>query len=308
MRGTEFAELRAFAAVAEARSFRKAAAVLGVSPSALSHVVRALEDRLGAKLLHRTTRSVAVTEAGAALLVRVTAAIADLEAAVTAVGAFSERPRGRLRINLPRLAADVVFAPHLPRFSELYPEIALDLVVEDSLTDIVAGGFDAGVRPGERVQGDMIAIRLTPDLRGAVVASPEYLAKRQIPETPDDLRQHRCINYRWAHNGSTYRWRFQRQSEDAFEVPVEAPLTVNDTNLIVAAALGGAGVAYLLEDVLAEHIAAGRLVRMLDGWCQPTPGFHLYYSGRRHMSAPLRALIDHLRHAAVNTTAVLPRG
>lgn len=295
MRGAEFAELRAFAAVAEARSFRKAAAGLGVSPSSLSHVIRALEDRLGAKLLHRTTRSVAVTEAGATLLARVTAAIADLEAAVTEVGAFSDRPRGRLRINLPRLAAEVVFAPRLARFAQLYPEITLDLVIEDSLTDIVAGGFDAGVRPGERVQGDMIAVRLTPDLRGAVVASPGYLATRSLPETPDDLRQHRCINYRWTHDGSIYRWRFQRKGEEYFEVPLEAPLTVNDTNLIVAAALGSAGVAYLLEDVLAEHIAAGRLVRMLDEWCQPTPGFHLYYSGRRHMSTPLRAMIDFLR-------------
>lgn len=295
MRGAEFVELRAFVAVASERSFRRAATRLGVSPSALSHTIRALEDRLGARLLHRTTRSVALTEAGASLLARLTPALAELEAAVNEIGVFSARPRGRLRINLPRLAADTVLAPRLGRFAQLYPEIVLDLVVEDSLTDIVAGGFDAGVRPADRVQGDMIAVRLSADLRAAVVASPEYVASHGAPSTPDDLRHHRCINYRWTHNGSTHRWRFELDGQ-ASELTIESPLTINDTHLIIAAAIGGAGFAYILQEAVADYITAGRLVRVLERWCQPTPGFHLYYSGRRHVSAPLRAFIEFFRY------------
>ncbi len=291
MRGAEFAELRAFVSVAQERSFRQAAARLGVTPSALSHIIRALEERLGARLLHRTTRSVAPTEAGTALFARLLPVMAELEDAVGEVGAFSDRPRGRLRLNLPRLAAEMVLAPRLAHFAQLYPDIALDLVVEDSLTDIVAGGFDAGIRPGERVHGDMIAVRLTPDLRPAVFASPTYLASRSVPTTPHELNNHRCINYRWLHNGSTHHWQFGRDGE-TFDVQIESLLTINDTNVIIAAALGGAGFAYILEDVVTEHVKAGRLVRVLDDWCQPMSGFHLYYSGRRHMSAPLRAMID----------------
>jgi DNA-binding transcriptional LysR family regulator len=294
MRGSEFAELQAFAAVAQERSFRKAAVRLGVSPSALSHTLRALEERLGAKLLHRTTRSVAPTEAGATLLGRLLPAMSQLEDAVGEVGAFSDRPRGRLRLNLPRLAAETVLVPRLGQFRRLHPEVVLDLVIDDAMTDIVAEGFDAGIRLGHHVQGDMIAVRLTPDLRAAVVASPAYLASRGVPGTPHELRDHLCINYRWAHNGSTYRWHFN-QAEDDLEVRVESPVTVNDTNVIIAAALEGIGFAYILEDVVANHIEAGRLVRVLDEWCQPLSGFHLYYSGRRHMSTPLRAMIDFLR-------------
>lgn len=291
MRGAEFSELRAFVAVAQDRSFRKAAARLGVTPSALSHIIRTLEERLGAKLLHRTTRSVALTEAGAALLGRLLPAMADLENAVDEVGAFSDRPRGRLRLNLPRLAAEIVLFPRLAQFARLCPEIALDLVIDDSLTDIVAGGFDAGIRLGERVQRDMIAVRLTPDLRVAVVASPAYLASRKTPETPRELDQHRCINYRWAHNTSAFRWLFERAGE-AVDILIESPLTLNDTGLIVGAAMEGLGFAYLVEQAVAEHIASGRLVRVLDEWCQPFSGFHLYYSGRQHISEPLRAMID----------------
>jgi DNA-binding transcriptional LysR family regulator len=294
MRGAEFAELKAFVAVAQERSFRRAAVRLGVTPSALSHVIRALEERLGTKLLHRTTRSVAPTEAGATLLARLLPAMAELEEAVGEVGAFGDRPRGRLRLNMPRLAAEMVLAPRLGQFAQLYPEIVLDLVVEDKLTDIVAGDFDAGIRPGERVQGDMIAVRLTPDLRPSVFASPAYLSSRSIPLTPHELGDHRCINYRWLHNGSTHRWHFERDGV-SLDVLVEALLTINDTNLIIAAALGGAGFAYILEDVVTEYVRTGRLVRVLDDWCQPTSGFHLYYSGRRHMSAPLRAMVDFFR-------------
>lgn len=294
MRTTEFGELRAFAAVAQERSFRKAATRLGVTPSALSHVVRALEERLGAKLLHRNTRSVAPTEAGSALLGRLVFAMTEIEHALSEVGAFSDRPRGRLRLNLPRLAAEVVLVPKLEQFSQRYPEIVLDLVIDDSMADIVGEGFDAGIRSGAHVHGDMIAVRLTPDLRAAVVASPAYLAARGAPVTPHDLLEHRCINYRWAPEGADHRWQFERGGE-AFEVRVDGAITVNDTNLITRFALDGLGFAYILEDVVAEYLAAGRLVRVLDEWSQPTSGLHLYYSGRRHLSAPLRAMIEFFR-------------
>jgi DNA-binding transcriptional LysR family regulator len=297
MRGAEYGELRAFAAVAQERSFRKAAARLGVTPSALSHVIRALEERLGAKLLHRTTRSVAPTEAGAVLLGRLLPAMEEMAQAVREVGAFSDHPRGRLRLNLPRLAAEAIFVPRLEAFTRLYPDIVLDLVIDDHMADIVAEGFDAGIRSGAHVHGDMIAVRLTPDLRVAVVASPAYLAARTVPATPHDLREHRCINYRWGQDGAVYRWGFARAGE-ALEVRVDATITVNDTNLITEFALGGLGFAYMLEDVVAPHVAAGRLVRVLEEWCQPSSGFHLYYSGRRHMSAPLRALVDFFRYKA----------
>jgi DNA-binding transcriptional LysR family regulator len=297
MRGAEYGELRAFAAVAQERSFRKAAARLGVTPSALSHVIRALEERLGAKLLHRTTRSVAPTEAGTVLLGRLLPAMEEMAQAVQEVGAFSDHPRGRLRLNLPRLAAEAVLVPRLDAFTRLYPDIILDLAIDDHMADIVAEGFDAGIRSGAHVHGDMIAVRLTPDLRVAVVASPAYLASRTIPVTPHDLRGHRCINYRWGQDGAVYRWGFARAGE-ALEVRVDAMITVNDTNLITQFALGGLGFAYMLEDVVAPHVAAGRLVRVLEEWCQPSSGFHLYYSGRRHMSAPLRALVDFFRYKA----------
>lgn len=294
MRAAEFGELRAFAAVAQERSFRRAATRLGVTPSALSHVIRALEERLGAKLLHRTTRSVALTEAGTALLERFVPAIAEIEHAVSDVGAFSDRPRGRLRINLPRLAAEVVLLPKLGQFAQLYPEVILDLVIDDSMADIVAEGSDAGIRSGAHLQGDMIAVRLTADMRAAVVASPAYVAAQGAPQTPHELRNHRCINYRWAKDGAVYRWQFKR-CEDALEVRVDATTTVNDTDVILQCALAGLGFAYILEDVVAEHLAEGRLVRVLDEWCPLNSGFHLYYSGGRHMSGPLRAMIEFLR-------------
>lgn len=294
MRATEFGELRAFAAVAQERSFRKAATRLGVTPSALSHLIRSLEERLGAKLLHRTTRSVALTEAGTALLGRFVPAMAEIEHAVSEVAEFSERPRGRLRINLPRLAAEVVLVPKLEKFTQLFPEIVLDLVIDDSMADIVAEGSDAGIRSGAHVQGDMIAVRLTPDLRGAVIASPAYVASRGAPKTPHDLQDHRCINYRWANDGAIYRWQFKSEDE-ALEVRVDATTVINDTSIIVQCALAGLGYAYILEDVVAEHLTSGRLLRVLDEWCPTNSGFHLYYSGSRHMSVPLRAMIDYFR-------------
>ena len=239
MRGTEFAELTAFMAIARERSFRRAARRIGLSPSALSRTLRDLEDRLGVRLLNRTTRSVSPTEAGQALYERLGPAIADIESAVGEAGSFRDSPKGRVRLNLPRLAADLVLAPVLGRFAEIYPDIHLDLTIDDALTDVVAEGFDAGVRLGERVQPDMVAVRLTADLRLAVVGAPSYFARKPPPRTPHDLADHACINYRWAASGALYRWPFDGP-KGPIEVAVEGPLTVNDTDLILDAALGEA--------------------------------------------------------------------
>ena len=294
MRGTEFAKLVAFVAVAQERSFRRAATRLGLSPSALSHAIRELEERLGAKLLHRTTRSVAPTEAGLGLLGRLAPAFADIAGAVAAVGAFSDRPSGTVRLNLPRLAAQIALAPGFGRFARDFPDVRLEVTVDDALTDIVASGFDAGIRPGERVERDMVAVRVTPDLRLAVVGSPEYLASRAPPLTPRDLGRHACVNYRWEGSGALYRWQFERDG-DRLEVAVDGPLTLNDSELILTAALDGVGLACTVESSVAGHLASGRLVRVLADWCPPFPGFFLYYPGRRLLPAALRALIDFLR-------------
>ena len=234
--GMEYAELAAFVAVTQERSFRRAAARLGLSPSALSHTIRELEERVGSKLLNRTTRSLAPTEAGRSLFDRLAPAFADMAGAVEAVRGFSDRPSGTARLNLPRLAAEMVLGPAFGRFSRAYPKVHLELAVDDGVTDIVAAGFDAGIRPGELVQRDMVAVRVTSDLRSAVIGSPGYLALHPYPKTPRDLKDHLCINYRFAASGALYRWQFARASE-VLDVAVEGSLTLNDTGLIRAAAL-----------------------------------------------------------------------
>ena len=296
MRGGEYGDLASFVAVAEALSFRRASVRLGLSPSALSHAIRELEARLGARLLNRTTRSVALTDAGQALFDRLRPAFADIASAVESVRAFHDRPSGTVRINLPKLAAHSVLAPAFGRFARAYPEVRLEVTVDDGLTDIVAGGFDAGVRPGERLQRDMVAVRITPDLRTAVVGSPGYFADRPAPVRPEDLQAHACINYRWSGSGALYRWPFVREG-GAFDVQVEGPLTLNDTDLIAAAALDGVGLACLLEDRVAPDLAGGRLVRVLEAFSPTFPGFFLYYAGRRQTPPALRALIDFLQVA-----------
>jgi len=293
MRGSEFAELTAFVEVARERSFRRAAARLGISPSALSHTLRGLEERLGTRLLNRTTRSVAPTEAGAELFARVAPALEDVRRAVDAASSTPTKPVGTVRVNMPKIAGHVL-ATRLAKFSIDYPAIRLEITSEDSLIDIVAGGFDAGVRPGEQVHGDMVAVRITPRLRTVVVASPTYLEGRKPPRTPRELQGHVCLNYRFASSGALYRWPFERRGE-ALDVAVDGALTVDDIDLLVAAALHGAGLAYTLEQHVAQHLASGRLIRVLEDWCSWFPGFHLYYPGRRQLPSPLRALVDHLR-------------
>lgn len=295
MRGAEFAELMAFMAIAEERSFRGAARRLSMSPSALSHSMRSLEQRLGARLLHRTTRSVAPTEAGQALLERLGPPIAEVGDAVRDVGAFQQQPRGLLRINMPRTAAQLTVVPRLTAFRAAYPDIRLDLVIDDSITDVIAKGFDFGIRSGAIVQQDMIAVPLTPDLRMAVVASPGYFAGRSMPRTPAELSGHACLTYRWYDSGALHPWRFDGP-DGPLDVIVDSVMTANDTNLLLDGALQGCGVALLLESLVEKHIAAGALQRVLADWCKPFSGFHLYYPSRRHMPAAMRTFIDWMKY------------
>lgn len=294
MRGSDYAELRALVAVADHRAFGRAAAHLGVSPSALSQTIRRLEERLGVRLLNRTTRSVAPTESGETLLARVRPLFAELDAVVDTVSAQPDHPSGRLRINTTRLAATHHIAPVLGRFLTAWPDIKLDLVVEDRLVDIVAGGFDAGVRLGERVEKDMIAIPIGGDVRMRVVASRDYLTRHGEPLSPRDLNAHRCINYRQPTDQSVYRWEFERDGEK-LEVSVDGALTVNAPELVLPAVLDGLGFAYLFEHLIGDLIQTGRLVSVLDDWTPPFPGFYLYYTSRRQMPPALRAFIDVMR-------------
>jgi DNA-binding transcriptional LysR family regulator len=294
MNATEFGELKAFFAVHEERGFRRAAAKLATSPSAISRTVRALEARLGVRLLNRTTRSVAPTEAGSALVARMKPILGEMEAALREIGSFQHSPRGTVRVNLPKVAATVAILPKLHSFAASFPDVRLDLVVDNNITDVVARGFDAGIRIGSQLGSDMVAVRLTPDFRMAVVASPRYLEAHARPAAPGDLKQHRCVTYKWDDTGALFPWAFDGPAGREI-VQVESVLAANDTDLLLSAALQGVGIAFLAETVAAPHIVEGRLVRLLDEWCGPVPGFHLYYSSRLHMAAALRAFIDHMK-------------
>ncbi len=295
MRPNEFAELNAFVMVAEERSFRRAAARLNLTPSTLSHAVRALEERLGVRLLNRTTRSVAPTDAGLALLEQIAPAFRRIESAVEQVNDFSEQARGTVRINIPHLAADMVLAGRFGEFASRYPEVVLDVAANDGFIDIVGQGFDAGIRLGESLHQDMVATRVTADLRIAVVGSPDYFAQHPVPvDTPADLARHRCIGYRATASRTLYKWEFERDGR-ALNIEPSAPLVLDSHALLVQAALAGAGLAYAIESTVTEAIAEGRLVRVLEAWCQPFPGFFLYYPSRRQLSPALRALIEFVR-------------
>ena len=295
MRPSEFAELSAFVAVAEEKSFRRAAERLGLTSSTLSHALRALEERLGVRLLNRTTRSVSATDAGLALLADVGPALRRIDSALGQVNAFSARPRGVVRLNLPHLAAAMMLGARLGEFARAYPDVVLDLAADDRFTDIVGHGYDAGVRLGESLDQDMVATRVTHDLRIAVVGSPRYFEANPAPVlTPDDLRQHRCIGYRANASRVLCKWEFDNGTRAAALLPA-GPLIVDSHVLLVQAALDGVGLAYVVESAVAHELAAGRLVRVLDDWCQPFPGFFLYYPSRRQLSSALRALIDFVR-------------
>jgi DNA-binding transcriptional LysR family regulator len=266
----------------------------------LSQTIRGLEERLGIRLLNRTTRSVAPSEAGARLLARLLPALADLDAAVADVRSLRDAPSGMLRINATRLAAIHHLAPLIAPFQCAYPDIVLDVAVEDRLVDIVAERFDAGIRLGEMVEKDMVAVKISGDLEMMVVAAPSYVERFGMPETPRDLRRHRCINFRWPTDGSLYRWEFERGKE-RLEAAVEGPLIVNEPEIAIRAALDGVGLAYLFDYQVLPFVAVGKLRRLLEEWLQPFPGFYLYYPSRRQMPPALRAFIDFLQSPAART-------
>jgi DNA-binding transcriptional LysR family regulator len=285
--------LPAFLAVAEERSFTRAARRLGVSPSAVSHAVRKLEDEIGVRLLARTTRSVAPTNAGEHLLARLRPALADIREALDRVSGLRAKPAGRVRLLAPRLAVKTVLAPKIGPFLRHYPDIVLDVTTDDSRMDIVAGGFDAGIHFGEYIEKDMIAVRVSPDLRPAIVGSPGYFRSHPRPRSPRDLTGHRCINFRHGSAG-IYRWEFEK-GKKCLSVAVDGPLIVDDLEIVIRAAIDGVGLAFMSEEQAAPHLASGALVQVLQDWCQPFPGFFLYYPSRRHQPAALLALINALR-------------
>ncbi|NKM97610.1 LysR family transcriptional regulator [Rhizobium leguminosarum] len=280
-------DLIAFLAVARAQSFTKAAGKLGVSQSALSHTIRGLEERLGLRLLTRTTRSVAPTEAGERLLVSIGPRLDEIESELAALSAFREKPAGTIRINAGEHAADAVLWPVLEKLLPDYPDINVEIIVDYGLTDIVAERYDAGVRLGEQVAKDMIAVRIGPDMRMAVVGAPTYFDTRPKPLTPQDLTDHNCINLRLPTYGSVYAWEFEKGGRE---------LRVRVIALRLNAVLAGLGLAYMPEDLVEAHLAEGRLVRVLEDWCLPFSGYHLYYPSRRHASPAFALVVDALRY------------
>lgn len=292
MRGSEFAELKAFAAVVERASFARAAEHLGLSASALSQTIRQLETRLGTRLLNRTTRSVAPTATGAQLYGRIAPLFRDMADAVNEASAMAGQTRGTLRINTLGMAAWQVIGPRLGRFHRTHPEVTLDIVVDNGLSDIVAGRFDAGIRVGGKLEKDMIAVRLTPDVKMVAVASPDYLERRGKPRSPADLHGHACINWRLQGDGSCYRWEFEKKGK-RIEVAVEGPLVTNHSDTGVAAALQGLGIVYAFDRERVDALLAQeRLVEVLADWSIARPGLFLYHPSRRHFPAALRAFID----------------
>jgi DNA-binding transcriptional LysR family regulator len=288
----ELAELSAFATVAEERSFTRAAARLGISQSALSHSIRGLERRLGLQLLARTTRSVSATAAGSALLQELAPALERIERAVAETRKQRERPAGRIRIIIPRTATRTVLLPRLAHFARAYPEITLEITSSNDPVDLVAGEYDAGIQIGEFIQRDMIAVRVTGEMRLAVIGSPDYFESNPKPRTPQDLKDHPCIGFRFS-NG-LYRWEFAK-GRKAMTVSPQGPASFDDPELVVQAVLDGVGIGTAMEDSVAGLVKEGRLIQVLKEWCPPFPGYFLYYPSRRHQPAALAALVMTLR-------------
>jgi len=288
-------DLFAFVAVAKERSFTKAAAKLGVSQSALSHSIRGLEERLGVSLLTRTTRSVAPTEAGERLLGGVSPRLEEIDAELAALSELRSKPAGTIRITTGEHAAQSILWPALAKLLPDYPDIKVEIIVDYGLTDIVAERYDAGVRLGEQVARDMIAVRIGPEMRMAVVAAPSYFAKRKRPRTPQELTAHTCINLRLPTYGGLYAWEFEKGGRE-LKVRVDGQFVFNNIGLILDAASAGFGLAYLPEDQVKAHLAKGRLIQILSDWCPPFPGYHLYYPSRRQPAPAFALLVDALRY------------
>ena len=292
---TDLNDIVAFLAVARERSFTRAAAQLGVSQSALSQTLRGLEARLGLRLLTRTTRSVAPTEAGERLLRAAGPRLDEIDAELAALSELREKPAGTVRITAHDHAVRAVLWPALEKLLPDYPDIKMEIVVAYGLTDIVAERFDAGIRSGEMVAKDMIAVRIGPDMRSAVVGAPAYFAKRERPKTPQDLTSHTCVNLRLPTHGGLYAWEFEKGGRE-LRVRVEGQLTFNESGPMLDAALAGFGLAYLPEDSVQAHLAEGRLVRVLADWCPPYAGYHLYYPSRRQPTPAFALLVEVLRY------------
>jgi DNA-binding transcriptional LysR family regulator len=290
-------DLLAFLAVARERSFTKAAAKLGVSQSALSYTIRELEARLKVRLLTRTTRSVAPTEAGERLFLNLSPRFEEIEAELAALGELTDRPAGTIRITAGEHSACRILWPAVAKLVPAYPDIKVEIVVDYGLTDIVAERYDAGVRLGEQVAKDMIAVRIGPDMRLIVVGAPAYFARRPVPKIPQDLTAHDCINLRLPTRGGVYVWEFEKGGREV-KVRVEGQLVFNTLMLRTEAALAGLGLAFLPEDEVRSHIEAGRLVQALDDWCPLFSGYHLYYPSRRQPTPAFSVLVDSLRYRA----------
>jgi DNA-binding transcriptional LysR family regulator len=292
----ELSGLHELLKVAEKRSFTAAAAELRVTPSAVSQTVRALEARVGVRLLQRTTRSVGLTEAGERFIARLKPALGDVEQAFAELGQLRDRPAGLLRLTLPRLGYQQVLAPKLAGFLAQYPDIQVDLSIDDAFVDIVQEGFDAGVRIGEMLEREMIGVRVSGDLRAAIVGSPEYFRTRSKPKHPRELQAHDCINYRRRKSGVVYKWEFTENGRD-LAVAVRGRVLLDDGETMIGAALAGLGLAYVFESAVREELASKRLVRVLDAFSAPFPGLFLYYPSRAQLAPKLQALIDFLRVA-----------
>jgi DNA-binding transcriptional LysR family regulator len=295
MRREELVDLNAFLTVAEEQSFTRAAAKLGTSQSSLSHTIRRLETRLGVRLLTRTTRSVAPTEAGERLLGTLKPALDNIGAQLASLSELRDKPAGTIRITTSEHAATTILWPALERLLPDYPDIQVELSIDSGLADIVTERFDAGVRLGEALAKDMIATRIGPDLRMAVVGSPAYFRKRQIPGKPQDLADHQCINLRMLSAGGLYTWEMEKDGREV-KVRVEGQFTVNNSGMIVRAAIAGFGLGFVMEDHVKGHLTDGRLVRVLEDWCPSFPGYHLYYPSRRQPSAAFSLLMETLRY------------
>jgi len=296
--GSDFTQLRAFLAVAGCLSFSRAADQLGVSPSALSQMVRAFEQSVGVRLLNRTTRSVALTDAGDRLYRRLMPAMGELGAALEDIGRYRERPAGLVRIHSFRSAAALYLDPILASFASAYPDVTLDITLDDSVAELVAGGYDAAIRIGEVIERDMVAVRLGADMRQLAAAAPSYIERFGLPATPRELVEHRCIRWRWPGRSGPYHWEFWEKGA-WFEVAVDGPVIVNDKEMALRAALAGVGIAFLSDWRIASLVEQGLLVTMLEEWSAPFPGHHLCYPRQRQMSPALRAFIDYVReHAA----------
>jgi DNA-binding transcriptional LysR family regulator len=294
MKSPSAADLSVFLCTAQHLNFSKAAIELGLTPSALSHSVKALENRLGVRLFNRTTRSVALTEAGERLYARLKPAFRDIDDALEDLNHFRDKPSGNLRITSGRQACELVLLPIASEFLQLYPDIRLEVVESDALLDIVANGFDAGVRFGDRLEADMVSLPIGPTMRSVVVGSPAFFERHAAPQKPEDLHALPCIRHRYP-SGSMYRWELERGGI-AQEIEINGPLTLGDVSLMVGPALQGLGLAYMFEDMVSEHLASGRLLQVLADWCPYYPGLHLYYPSRRHVPAALKAFIDFVRN------------